>query len=137
VAEPFVGVSAAPQGRPEARVRDGTLVAVTGTRGEWIAIRTLEGPAIRGWINDYYLRGTAHLIGSRPGCEVRAAGRPAGRPVATFPPDTQVELVAVVTRGKREWVRIRTLFGAATGWVDRRAVAELPSRRTICGAPAP
>jgi hypothetical protein len=107
IAEREVGLSRWIGGEPEAEVADGTLVRVEATHGEWIQVHALEGSAASGWINDYYLRGTAHVT----------------RRVASFPLNTQVELLDV-ERGR---VQVRSLETKHIGWVPRSAVTELPA----------
>lgn len=101
-----VGLSRIARGEPTSRVPDGTLVRVEATHGEWLQVRTLERTSARGWINDFYLRGTAHVT----------------RRIAPFPRNAQVEIVDL--RDNR--VRVRSLDGRWIGWVPRRFLAELP-----------
>lgn len=101
LAEATVGLGEEPEGAPTDRVPDGTLVAVTETRGEWARVRTLEGRAAEGWVNDFYLRGTAHLACS----------------------NEPVELLAV-DDGR---VRVRPVDGGPPRWVPRDTVGELPT----------
>jgi hypothetical protein len=102
-----VGLSRLPAGEASSRVPDGTLVRVEAVHGEWLQVRALERTAARGWVNDFYLRGTAHLT--------RRAGG--------FSRGTQVEMVAV--DGAR--VRVRSLETKQVGWVPRRCLSELPA----------
>lgn len=95
-----VGLSQWIGGEPEAHVPDGTLVGVQATRDEWIQVRALEGRRASGWVNDYYLRGTA------------------------FARNDQVELLEV--NGSR--VRVRSLETKRVAWVRREEVSELPTR---------
>ncbi len=95
-------------GQATTRVPDGTLVRVEATRGEWLQVRTLERTSARGWVNDYYLRGTAHIT----------------RRVAPFPLNAQVELLELA--GAR--VRARSIETGRVAWVPRAALAELPNR---------
>lgn len=106
--EPRIGVSRFVGGARRAHVSDGTLVAVEAVHGEWLQVRALEGTGARGWVNDYYLRGTAHLV----------------RRVPPFPLNAQVELLAV--EGAK--VQVRALESGRVGWVPRAALAELPRR---------
>ena len=106
-----VGLSRFAGGEPTTRIPDGTLVRVEATRGEWLQVRALERTSARGWVNDYYLRGTAHL-----------AGGARGRRVGSFPFAAQVEIVAV----KAGRVRVRSLDGTQETWVPRPTVTELP-----------
>jgi hypothetical protein len=101
-----VGLSRLPGGEATARVPDGTLVRVEATDGEWLQVRALERTAARGWVNDFYLRGTAHV---RP-------------PAGPFSRGDQVEMLAV--DGSR--VRVRALETKQVDWVPRRSLSELP-----------
>ncbi len=107
VVEAEIVLSERPDGPVAARLKDGTLVRVTDTRGEWLRVRTLEGAVREGWINDYYLRGTVHLD----------CGSPLG-------PSAQVELLEV-DLGR---VRVRSLEGGRVAWVDRATLSERPTR---------
>jgi hypothetical protein len=101
VAEPMVGLVEEPDaGTPAAWVPDGTLVTVVEVSGEWAHVRSLEGDPADGWVNDFYLRGTAHLA-------------------CTNEP---VELLAV--SGDR--VQVEPTAGGDPRWVDRDTVSELP-----------
>jgi hypothetical protein len=99
-----VGLSRLPGGEATSRVPDGTLVRVEAVHGEWLQVRALERTAARGWVNDFYLRGTAHLT----------------RRVGPFSRAAQVEMLAV--DGAR--VRIRSLETKQVGWVPRRSLSE-------------
>lgn len=101
LADPLVGLHREPDGPLADRVPDGTLVAVVETDGEWIHVRALEGDPAEGWVNDFYLRGTAVLE-----CT-----------------NEQVELLAV--DGGR--VQVQPAGGGPARWVDRHAVGELPT----------
>lgn len=116
-----VALSAEPEGAAVADVPAGSLVVVLGSRGEWIRVRSLDGTAA-GWVNDYHLRGVAHLVGVRPGCPVRT------REGGAFAPNAQVELLAYERRGGTTWIRVRAVDGGREAWVRRRAVSELPAR---------
>jgi hypothetical protein len=102
-----VALSRLPGGEATSRVPDGTLVRVEATHGEWLQVRALERTAARGWVNDFYLRGTAHLT----------------RRVRPFPRGAQVEMLAV--DGPR--VRVRSLETKQVAWVPRRLLRELPA----------
>lgn len=121
VVQQAVSLSAEPEGPAVAEVPEGSLVSVLDTRGEWIRVRSLEG-AGAGWVNDYYLRGTAHLVADVRGCPVRARS---GR---TFEPNAQVELLRYERWRGEGWVRVRALGGGREEWVVRRALAEVPYR---------
>lgn len=122
-----VSLSAEPEGPAVAEVAAGSLVAVVDTRGEWVRVRSLQGAAA-GWVNDFYLRGVAHLVAGVPGCPVPK------RDGGTFESNAQVELVAYERRAGAFWVRVRPVSGGREGWVRRRALSELPVRTD--GAPA-
>lgn len=124
-----VSLSAEPEGPAVAEVAAGSLVAVVDTRGEWIRVRSFQGTAV-GWVNDFYLRGVAHLVAGVPGCPVPKRGG------GTFEPNAQVELVAYERRAGAIWVRVRPVAGGGggEGWVRQRTLSELPARTD--GAPA-
>lgn len=111
-----VSLLSAPEGTPKgSAVPDGTLAEVVSTHGEWLQVRTLEGVPRRGWVNDYYLRGTVHLVGRVPSCRVSLGGHdhPAGQ-------QTTVEAV----RPYR--VLVRALHDGSKGWVPRSHLQERP-----------
>ena len=122
-----VELSAEPDGPTVAEVAAGSLVEVVDTRGEWIRVRSLQG-AGAGWVNDYYLRGVAHLVARVPGCPVPE------RDGGTFEPNAQVELLEYEQRPGATWVRVRLLAGGREGWVPPAALSELPARTS--GVPA-
>jgi hypothetical protein len=93
-------------GAPTSRVPDGTLARVEATKGEWLQVRTLERTAARGWVNDYYLRGTAHVT----------------RRVPPLPVNAQVELLEL----EGAQVRARSVESGEVAWVPRSAIRELP-----------
>ena len=115
-----VALSAEPEGPSVAEVPAGSLVEVVETRGEWIRVRSLQGAAT-GWANDFYLRGVAHLVGRVLGCPVLERGG------GVFEPSTQVALVAYERRGGALWLRVRALASGREGWVQPRALTELPT----------
>ncbi|MGH8893613.1 MAG: hypothetical protein ACRDWY_09980 [Actinomycetes bacterium] len=93
---------------------DGTLVEVVGTHGEWLEVRTVEGRAAQGWVNDFYLRGVVHLVGPPPSCHVTVGGR-------RHPAGGQATVEAV----QADRVLVRATTGRHQGWVDRSVVREL------------
>ncbi|MGQ0803248.1 MAG: SH3 domain-containing protein [Actinomycetota bacterium] len=121
VVQQKVSLSAEPEGPGVAEIPAGSLVSVLDTRGEWIRVRSVDGGA-DGWVNDYYLRGTAHLVADVRGCPVRARS---GR---TFEPNAQVELVGYERRGAVVWVRVRSLSGGREELVPPHALSEVPLR---------
>lgn len=67
-----VPLYSSPAGRmPVGRVRDGTLARVVAVEGTWLQVRTVEGPLLEGWVDDFYLRRQLHLVGRGPACRVR------------------------------------------------------------------
>jgi hypothetical protein len=96
-----IGLSQWIGGEPDAHVPDGTLVRVEATHGEWIQVRALEGSRASGWVNDYYLRGTA------------------------FARDAQVELLEFDGAS----VQVRSLQTKRVAWMPRNAVSQLPMSR--------
>ena len=108
VVEKSVGLSDWVGGEPSAQIPDGTLVRAEATHGEWVRVRALERTSARGWVNDFYLRGTAHVT----------------RSVGSLPRNAQVELLEL--RDGR--IRVRSTQTSEVAWVERRFVAELPDR---------
>jgi hypothetical protein len=108
VVQKTVGLSDWVGGEPSTHVPDGTLVRVESTHGEWIQVQAIERISARGWVNDYYLRGTAHVT----------------QAVGPLTRNAQVELLEV----KNERVRVRSTQTSDVAWVERRFVAELPAR---------
>ncbi|GAA2744172.1 hypothetical protein GCM10009868_20790 [Terrabacter aerolatus] len=95
-------------------VPDGTLARVVAIQGTWLQVRTLEGPPVQGWVDDFYLRREIHLVGAPPGCRSALDGHslPAGQQ-------------AVVLDVKARQVRVQVVGGETTGWAPRAAVHEL------------
>lgn len=123
LASPRVSILSEPEGaRAVGTVGDGTLARVVGSRGEWLQVRSAEGPPVRGWVNDYYLRGLVRLVGPAGACRVRVGTRdhPAGAPA-------RIEKV----RGGRVFIRV----AGDAGWLPRNHVAELaPPHVQGCGS---
>ena len=94
--------AAAQSGDPN--VGDGTLVRVVAARGEWLRVRSLEGPRAEGWVNDYYLRGVVHVCAPR------------------LPRSAQARILSLGVRG----VQVRTVEGARVATVPRQSLSELP-----------
>ncbi|GAA2478196.1 hypothetical protein [Terrabacter carboxydivorans] len=95
-------------------VRDGTLARVVAVQGTWLQVRTLEGPPVQGWVDDFYLRREIHLVGPPPGCRPALDGHP-------LPAGQQ----AVVLDVRARQVRVQLVGVATTGWAPRAAVHEL------------
>lgn len=53
---------ASPGGDVSDRVDAGTLVAIRDEQPPWLYVSTVEGPAREGWIDDFVLRGTVHVV---------------------------------------------------------------------------
>ncbi|NUO35179.1 MAG: hypothetical protein HOQ27_08955 [Dermatophilaceae bacterium] len=118
LAAALVELYAAPGGRtPVGEAPDGTLARVVGLDGTWLHVRTLEGPRIDGWVDDFHLRRELHLVGAAPSCRATLDGRalPAGEQ-------------AVVTELVGGRARVRLVHGSAAGWVARASVHELAPR---------
>jgi hypothetical protein len=65
---------AAPDGAEVGRVAADTLVRVHETRGSWLRVSSLEGPAVEGWIDDFLTRGDLHVVlPDAPGSTVATA----------------------------------------------------------------
>lgn len=110
-----------------ASIRDGTLARVVEIDNQWLQVQTVEGARATGWVNDFYLRGEARLVGPPPSCSVRVRGlrRPGGTLVVVRRIEDVRTLVETVTRP-----RIR-------GWVPRSHLQELPPQGDTCGSAHP
>ncbi len=115
-----------PEGVAVTGVADGTLVAVRSTRGEWTEVVSLDGEQERGWVNDFYLRGTVHVVGDDPACPVPLVGEPGALPFAELRASEQVELLDVHEVDGEAWVGVRPLQRPEVGLVPRRWIQELP-----------
>lgn len=129
LASAHVSVHAVPGSAPASgEIRDGTLARVVALEGTWLEVRTLEGPAVQGWVDDFYLRREIHLVGPTPSCRSNLAGHAL---------DAGEQAVVLDVRGRQ--VRVQLLSGApagpTTGWVSRAAVHELAPREG-CGESA-
>lgn len=113
-------------GRPVAQVKDGTLARVVSTQGTWLEVRTVEGRRVQGWVDDFYLRGRVHLVGTPPSCRVRVGGHrlAAGE-----------QAIVLDVRGRQ--ARVRVARTGRTGWVPRSAVQELAPVRGCARPGAP
>jgi len=106
-----------------ARIPDGTLARVVEIDGQWLRVETVEGRPVTGWINDFYLRGEARLVGSPPSCRVRlASGRREGG------------TLVVVRELRGDQVLVETVTPPVVrGWARRADLQELPPQGTGCG----
>lgn len=114
--------SAAGGHEPVGRVRDGTLARVVAVEGTWLQVRTVEGPPLEGWLDDFYLRRQLHLLGPGPTCRVRVGAHllAAGEQ-------------AVVLEVSGDRARVALVRPPVDGWVPRADVREIPPRQG-CGA---
>jgi hypothetical protein len=106
------------------KVHDGTLVRVVERDRMAMRITTVEGPAMTGWVDDFYLRGEVRLVGAAPDCSVTVGHDDVegGRPV-----------VAYEVKDSRVLVQAPEL----SGWVARGDVQELPPQGRKCGEDPP
>jgi hypothetical protein len=103
-------------------VADGTLARVADVAGQMLEVTTVEGPPLSGWVDDFHLRGTLHLVGAPPGCSARLAGgvqEPGMQVVVLDARDGEVLVEAVASPDVR-------------GWAHRDLVQELPPRGPSC-----
>ena len=116
--------TAAGSRRPLGQVGDGTLARVVAVEGTWLEVRTVEGPLLQGWVDDYYLRRNVHLVGPAPTCGVSLDGspRPAGEQ-------------AVVLEVKEGRARVALISTPTIGWVSRAVVHEFHPREGCRAAP--
>lgn len=112
---------------PVGRIEDGTLVRVSRIEGSWLEVSTAEGRAVRGWVDDYFLRGVVRLVGPEPSCAVTLAGD-----------EVEGGTAAVVSavRGSRVLVAAASDPGRR-GWVPRGQLQELPPQGSDCGEDPP
>jgi hypothetical protein len=110
-----------------AEVPDGTLLRVTETDGTWQHVITAEGPAVGGWVDDYYLRGELRLVGQPPTCRSRIDGAP-------VPGGTLVTVWRI--DGRR--IQVRAVAGhQQAGWARRTDLQELAPQGPDCGEDPP
>lgn len=124
VAEEQVPVYDAPEGaHVTGRVADATLARVLDADGQWLRVETVEGAHRVGWVDDFFLRGEARLVGPAPSCSVRLAG------------ERRTGGTLVVVRGLHDHrARVETVSEpTTTGWVDRAVLQELPPQGRRCG----
>jgi hypothetical protein len=105
---------------------DGTLAHVTEIDGTWLHVVSAEGRPADGWVDDFHLRGTVHLVGPAPSCRVSLSGRL-----------VEAGLQAVVAQVRSRSVLVSAVDGSARGWVDRGAVQELGPQGPSCGEDPP
>ncbi len=105
------------------RADDGTLAQVVSTDGQMLEVAPVDGGgAPGGWIDDFYLRGTLHLVGPAPTCRGRLGG------------ELQEAGLQVVVRSVRGGqVLVESVADPTTrGWVGRGSVQELPPQGGSC-----
>lgn len=113
-----VPLYSSPAGRmPVGRVRDGTLARVVTIEGTWLQVRSAEGPALEGWLDDFHLRRQLHLVGPGPTCRVELGGRLLA---------IGEQAVVLEVRGDRAHVAL--VRAPLDGWVPRGDVLEVPPR---------
>jgi|GEM_PF-3313289 len=113
-------------GEPVAEVPDGTLVRVLGDDGgTWLEVATLDGTAT-GWVDDFFLRGTAHVVAVDEACPAALRADVDGPVLAALEPSEQVELVDDHTVDGVTWVGVRTLTDQLLGMVPAERLRELP-----------
>ncbi|MGK2874939.1 MAG: hypothetical protein ACSLEW_04745 [Nocardioides sp.] len=110
-------------GHVAAKIVDGTLARVVEIEGQWLRVETVEGPRLAGWVNDFYLRGEARLVGPPPSCAVRVDG--SRRDGGTL---------VVVRELRDDRVLVETVTPpSARGWSPRADLQELPPQGNRCG----
>jgi hypothetical protein len=109
-------------------IPDGTLAHVSEIEGQMLEVVAAEGEPVTGWVDDFYLRGTLHLVGPGPDCRARLGG------------DVREAGLQVVVRGVRGGqVLLESVADSGVrGWAPRALVQELPPRGPDCdGEPDP
>lgn len=118
-----VSVYESPEQRDVAgSIPDGTLAQVRQIDGQMLEVVTAEGTPVTGWVDDFHLRGTLHLVGDAPHCRARLGGslREAG-------------LQVVVMGVRNEQVLLQSVAQPdVRGWAPRALVQELPPRGSDC-----
>ena len=104
-------------------VPDGTLAEVLSVEGQWLRVRTVEGPSATGWVDDFFLRGQARLVGPAPSCRTTVDGDPR---------DGGTLVVVRKLRQGRVWVETVTP-PVVHGWAPREDLQELPPQGGSCG----
>ena len=107
-------------------IADGTLAHVTEVDGTWLHVVGAEGRPVDGWVDDFYLRGTAHLVGPVPSCRASLGGRL-----------VEAGLQVVVSQVRGGSVLVSAVDGSSRGWVSRSAVQELGPQGPDCGEDPP
>jgi hypothetical protein len=103
-------------------IPDGTFAHVREIDGQMLEVVTAEGNPVTGWVDDFHLRGTVHLVGPAPDCRARLGGtvREAG-----------LQVVVMGFRGGQ--VLLQSVSDpAARGWAARELVQELPPQGSDC-----
>jgi len=135
LANEVVGLLNRPDGHVVFDLPDGALVGVESTYGEWIEVSALDGDPVSGWINDFYLRGTVHVVGDRPACPTPLVGEPGASPFAELRPSEQVEIVDAHRIGGELWVGVKPLQSSELGLVPQAWIQELPGPVASAGTP--
>jgi hypothetical protein len=92
--------------------------------GGWLEVEMVDNPDLRGWVSDYHVRGSLHLVDpAAPGCPVPAGHLP-GRVHDQVAPSTQVRLIDLADAAPDSWVLVRTLPGGDAWWVRSHHLSE-------------
>ena len=115
-------------GAPESTTKtdvipDGTLARVVQADGQWMRIETAEGKPVSGWIDDFFLRGQAHLVGPSPECRPQVSNQLQDAGLLVVVHDVREGEVLVESAGETP----------VRGWTPREAVQELPPQGDNCG----
>jgi hypothetical protein len=123
-------------GEVVATVGDGTLVRVVDADGgSWLEVVTLDG-GTRGWVDDFHLRGTVHVVGQAEACPTPLHADVDGPVLDVLRPSEQVELVDDHTTPQGEtWVGVRTVQGGTLGLVPAARLREQPGAQPRPGTP--
>jgi hypothetical protein len=119
-----------PGGEVVAMVPTDTLARVHATDGTWLDITTLEGRAVRGWIDEFLVRGDLHIVlPDAPAC-----GAPTEQ--GHLPPSARVRVVDVHAddAGGLELVGVVPVGDEREHHVARHWVRELPGPAPRAGA---
>ncbi len=113
---------------------DGTLVRVLGDDGgSWLNVVPLDGGP-GGWIDDFHLRGTAHVVGEEQACPTALHASVDGPVLRELRASEQVELLDDhTTEDGRRWVGVRSVQGGVVGLVPAATLSQQPGPPPVPG----
>ncbi len=123
------------EGQVLASLPDATLVRVLGDDGgSWLEVVALDGSAA-GWVDEFHVRGTAHVVADEPACPTSLRGVADGPVLAKLRPSEQVELVDDHLVGEQRWIGVRAVQQDLLGLVPAASLSALPGPPPVPGVP--